>query len=557
MHAPPHPRGSYFGSVPSSPAVQLSSLARFDSWQRRIDFRRAVRRARTLSGAVLIVFVLVSAPSIFELMRDGPVTVADVSSLSVLGALMIAHVSFAAAFAAVAWLSFATGLVLRFQHAPLRAHSAVLPVALFHEVVVVGVARTALVTLFFLYGLHWRLLRTVMTSPIEWALHFVLMVMMLAAIGAFLFSRARRTILRASDPRNRAMTANKSGVFGAMFALLGGFAAEAAFAQKAPWLLERIGEASAMGAVILVPPLHAVTSTSWVPGLAWLLVGTLSTVVLWLEAARSAPDWVLELPVDHEAAPPFTPARLRSVIRGRGAVRRASAFAAKDLLLPVLRAPARHFLQQWFAFSAAALILVVLSFAMPEVKDTESLLILPVLAGLHALIQAPLATLHLLGMEGRQIALLIPMLPARTLLALKGAPALIFVILHSVIGTLLLLVLAFALGYSDIPVAGTLAVAIIGGAVAAALGVAMGFLFPDFERRSVASPGATLVGRFGFMAVAGMALSIFAILLSMVQAGSLPRPVFPASVGILITLVAVFTIVIGLVAVKRLSRVEI
>lgn len=510
-----------------------------------------------MPGMFVLALPLVAAPSVFRMMRDGPFALAGAPPSMVLGALIIGHLAFVLTFAAIAWVSIATGLVLRFQHAPLRAHTAVLPLALLHEVVVIGIARSACFALVLFYGLHWRLLRTVTTSPLAWATHIVLMGMALTVIGAALFSSARRTILRAPDPSHRALLANRRGVFCALFAILGGFGAEALLGQRAPWVLERIGDIGAAGAVFLVPPLYVVTAKSALPAGILLLVGTISMIVLWRAAVRSAPGWVTDVPVDHCWAPAYTPPRLLALIVGRGAFRRVSTFAAKDLLLPVVRAPARHFVQQWFALAAMAGVLILVRFAVSGARDAAAPVLFPVIVTLYALIQAQLSTLHLLGMEGRRIALLMPVLPPRVLVLLKGAPAIFFVTVHTVAGVVLLLLLGFVLGFSDIPVTGAVVVAIAAGIITAVLGVAAGFLFPDFERRSVSSPGATIAGRLAFNAIGGLALGIFAILQSIAHGGSLPLAMVRAAMGILVALVAVLAMSMGYAGVRRLSRLEI
>ena len=199
----------------------------------------------------------------------------------------------------------------------------------------------------------------------------------------------------------------------------------------------------------------------------------------------------------------------------------------------------------------------MMRFAVADATTTVAPVLFPLLAALYAVIQSPLATLHLLGVEGRHAALLRTMLPARTLMLLKGAPAMLFVAVHTLIGVLLLLMLGAALGFARIPVIETIAVAIIGAALGAALGAAMGFLFPDFERRSVGNPGASLVGRVVFTMTAGFALSVFGMLRLILGTGAITRGTFSVTIGILSVVLAVVIVGLGHWGTRRLSRVEI
>lgn len=537
--------------------VRVSSLLRFDRWQRRIDFRSVVRRSKSFQGVALILLYLMALPALYQLVWDGPFDVAGAADTQIVGALILAHLTFGLTCAAMVWTSTATGLVLRFQHAPLRGHPKILPIAVLHEVLFVGIGRGALFSLALLYALHQRLFGTIMGGFADWAMHLVLMAMAFVAIGAAVVHRVRRGVLRATDPRHQAMLANKRGVLAALIVGIGGFGGEMALADFAPAVLEKIGEFGMAGALVLLPPLHAVLATSPLPGLAWLVVGGSCVAVLWHVGLRSASGWVLDLPVDHHAAPPFTPDRIRALIVGRGPVRKAAAFAAKDLILPVVRSPARHAIRQWFAWAAMAGVLVLVRYAVDGAAGSAAPILLPVLVAAYALIQAAPATLHLLGLEGRRIALLLPIQSAWGLLLLKGAPAILFVAAHTLAGSVLLLGLAWALGFSSIPVLESLAVALVAGPAAAALGVSVGFLLPDFERRSVGQPGATLAARLLFFAAGTTALVLFGVLEFIETSSAMPRVMAVGFLGVLPILVLAVSAIIALAGLHQLSRLEV
>ena len=514
---------------------------------------------RTLQGAAIVGLLVISVPSVYGLVRDGPFAPGTVAPSVVLGSLVLAHLAFSISYVAMVAVSIATGTVLQFQHAPLRAHGALLPLAFTHEIVVSGILRSAIPVLALFYGLHWRLLVAQFTSPAAWVVHVLLMAMGFVALGAITFVWLRRT-LRTSDVHARAMAVNKRGALCALLATFGALAGERLLAQRAPGVLSAVGVAASHGLVFLIPPMQAATTlaTTVVPAVVWLLIGSATTVLLWRALLRAASGFVADFPTDCVAfAPASVPPKLQSLTVGRGLVRRASLFGAKDLLLPVLRAPARHFSRQWLAFASVAGLLLMMRFAVADATTTVAPVLFPLLAALYAVIQSPLATLHLLGVEGRHAALLRTMLPARTLMLLKGAPAMLFVAVHTLIGVLLLLMLGAALGFARIPVIETIAVAIIGAALGAALGAAMGFLFPDFERRSVGNPGASLVGRVVFTMTAGFALSVFGMLRLILGTGAITRGTFSVTIGILSVVLAVVIVGLGHWGTRRLSRVEI
>ena len=532
-------------------------------WRLRITLRRWIREGfGTLQGRLMILLLLLSAPVLWRLVKDGGalIEVAEEPGLRA-GALVTAHLSLSLCLLLIVPILLVKELILRRGDEPMNAHPWALP-TLFTLRVTAIIASAALFLWVSFYLLLGPLL--LLGSDRPWgtfAAHVISALLYSLVLGTLAAAATRAIVLR-SGVVARAEALYRWAILPFLIVYPLFVALPGALVRWNPGALVLLGELAERSFYLLQAPLGVSSGAAsgslfavgaWFVVLGGCLEGSRRGLATWRTRALG------ELPLD------FTSEgrdRHRSTFASRAPrslrLREFHLFATKDILLPYLRRPSRYFrLQAVLATAGAGGVMLVSgarSGGLLSEAGTSASLTFASLSVTSALVL--LHTLGALGREGVRLALLTPLVPPMRLFMAKALPGGVFAAVHGGAHTVGLLLLAAVVGVLPPAPAHLVAGNVAWALLLALLGAALGFLLPDLQRRSWLLPGASPMGIYGFALLAGAANGCLAGAQYALAAGAVTRPEFVRILMSLSSGVVLVSLVLCTWSLRRLRRIE-
>jgi hypothetical protein len=420
------------------------------------------------------------------------------------------------------------------------------------------VARTVLWLLFLFYLFFSALITGLTTRPLlVLPMHVIAHVLVLGALGVL----AYRSSLRIRENRpSLGRSLNIGAGVGFMLAFLAMAGSGAFLENLTPAVLAQIG-AWFHRAAVLYPPLAALVqpSESLLDSAVWA-VGVVVAPIVATKAADRLVRQPSPLVLGDVQAPrerSFTSTfrrQWRSESRRMAGVR---LFFLKDILLPTTRNRRRFLTKQWALLAVAVTAPVLIWQLRREGRMGEIAAEAALWGVVMALpsIAAYLSGLGSLGREGPGLGLLRPFLRPFTLWGYKVLPVLATVVPYGLVYGAVLGAMTAELGLGPGPLQAA-GVGGLTGIVATVNAVALGFLLPDFARRSVLALGASRMAMrlFEVLAIYGIGVGVTARVLS--RADVFPTqafaPILVTTAGLGVTLEGIITFF----ALRRLSFLE-
>lgn len=544
------------GGSPTGASLQSALTARalwvFARADLPITARSAWRLIRTPIGVATLLLCVLASRAIGNVIAEGPFNPSGVRRPVVLGALAIAEIGAVLAFACRACAALAARLVIRFPHAPLRAHPALLTVAAWHQVIFGAIGAWAIASVVLVSVLNWHLLSVVLIGPVAWAYHTIALLGAMMIAGAAVVVFFRRTVLLAADVKRRAEVVVQVGLAGFLVFVYSAFGAETFLAERAPEVLASFGA----GLLRLPPPLWVAVPGGLPAALCAGVIGLAFLIAIWRATARAAHELGRELPVDFASLDTSRAERLSCLVFGRGLFRLGTAFLAKDFLLPIARMPGLYVVRQWLTLSLTLTVLLAAAYGFPEIRSAAAPAIAPFVAAWYAALQAPSAALHVFGSEGRRLGWLRLRLGARILLLLKVAPATVVVAAHTLAATAITLLVMRLIGFAGVPWIATMLLAVAVAVVLTLYATGVAGLLTRYGASSNAPPAAGLGARIGYGLGVSVYLGLHGVLMFLMHIGALTPIVATITSLVFLALLLITSLVLGALVVRRLSILE-
>ena len=391
------------------------------------------------------------------------------------------------------------------------------------------VATTGLWLIGFFYLFYGPLVYDLAPRPtLALPMHLIAQALVFCALGALAY-RITLWTLESRPSVGRSLYSWASA--GAILAFLG-MAASAAVIEDLPRGGLEGSRAWVSAAAGAYPPLGALgrSVSSFPSAVTWLtgvvLAGTVASITAVPLSRRVSPLLLGDLEG-------LLHPRFKSVFGGRGrAGGGARLFFLKDLWLPAVRHPRRVFTRHWVLL-AIALTGPVLTWQLRREGRVSEIVAAAALWGVVMAVPSLAAYLNglgALGREGAVSALIRPVLRPAALWGCKVQAVLVAVVPQGLVYGAITGWSATKLGLEPGPLeaagAGALA-----GLVASTNAVGLGFLIPDFRRRSLLTPGASRSARRLFEALAVYGIASCIAVRIMTRTGVLPPTLFPVSVA--------------------------
>lgn len=532
-------------------------------WRSRIAVRSLIHQVRhTLHGKLGLGSAAVLTVMLAPIVAGGFLDTIPETSAGLDGLLLAAHLWLALPLALMILVQLAKAFVEKREDEPLTAHPAHFPCLARHRVLTAfPLASFAFVGLFYAY--FWqlpagRLSRLWLAIPI----HLFTTAMLVFASG-IVMGAIGRPLLRAA--LNRGMRDGNTLVNGCgaaamtLFAvlLLGIIVAN----KHAPGVFETIGHSAAVALPLGMVPFAAASAAEqgrWLALTGWL--GLTAAAAGW--AATAAYRWSFsahrEIPLDLA-----TPARLLFAPLFTGRQRRwlpagVTAFWRKDIVVPYSREPKRYLFHHvnllWWCVVAVTLAMTLRDRGNISAAFADTAPVLLVLAAMALL--AMLNGVNALGREGKELTWLRPIFAASQLLIRKLLVNWTYVLVHGVAYAIVAYTASRAASLST-SFWVLLSYAVGAGAVFATLATAIGFLLPDFERRSSSLPGAAAVGQYAYIFAALLLAGITGAAHLLLRAGFSDAAVFAGTVTFELICASAGTSLIAAAAIRKYRGMEI
>ena len=517
----------------------------------------------TLQGRLMLVVLTVASPSLVRLVTaGGPLDGMALDSPSRLGALLVAQLALAACFTVMVPVILLKSLVIKRSEEPLVAHPSVLPDLAALQVFGAILGTSSFLWIFF-YLFYGRILAAeVGPSSYGLGIHLGAAQLQFVVLGVLLAATTRgllvgsRLVERAT--RLQRLSVAPFLVSFPLFVLL-----PSSLSRHSPGWLSGPGRLAPEFLFFLQSPLA-------IP--AVLRAGALWTAALWggvLLAAVCASGLALwgwrwraleELAsaTDGESLRP-PPRALPFPDVGPALVRHAQLFWTKDLLGRNADRRRTNFrFHAVLVFIAVIGVFLIAEFPLAGLPTSLSVQVgaSQVLIGTMAFL-GMVRTLGCLGEEGQQLLLLRPALSMKRLFLLKSLVNAGYLLVHAPFYAFTIGLAARLKGLEDTSL-GTLVIeATIAGLIFSLLGSALGFLLPDFSRKSLLFPGATRVAQLLFLALAGLATTGHAIGSYFEGVGVIDGRRFAEMIGAMMASLLVLTFVVSIWGTRRTQGMEI
>ena len=420
------------------------------------------------------------------------------------------------------------------------------------------VAATGLWLLFFFYLFYGALIIDVVDRPLlVLPFHFAVQALVLAACGAMVYRSTLRGVERRPDLGRPGHVVASVGAILAFLAMVG---SPTLVGDLPPQTLADVARRVDLLAT-LYPPLALLgrPGIGALAPLAWL--GWIAAITLAFRVAiplMRAPSPLLLGDVESTPVSTFTSPLTRPLRPSFGGPAGVRLFFLKDIWLPATRHRGRFLKRQW-ALAAIAVTGPIVMWQLRREGRMDDIVAEAVLWGVVMVLPslaAYLTGLSILGREGSELALIRPILRPVALWGHKVLPALGTVATYGVLYGAITGASAAVLNLEPGPAEGA-ALGGLTGVVAAVNAVALGFLFPDFRRGSVLTPGASRTGRRLFEALVLYGVGIVLATFVMARKGVIPSgllgPTLLATAGMGLGLGGILTVL----SLRRLPGLEI
>lgn len=530
-------------------------------WKSRMVLRHFAYDVRhTVNGKLAVVLGAFGLYALPQLLMNRPAVGEGLAGAEAMGTLAVAHLILLGAFVLAVTAALAMALVVERGSEPLEAVPYARPAMAAYQILVPAVGFPAAYLLGFFYVFHGRLLASALGySAAGLVGHALGTTALLFACGILVAGVLRRTLTRPGLLRRGQVVRQVCGVL-----FLVSFVAlpilPSFLAKRWP---EALGAVEGVGGGgLAIPPLALARAISegqvgaaLVLAAASVSAGALAVLAL----VRWLPRASMELPTDLQPALSRRGTVFVGLGRGAPGVRRVVLFWGKDVAAPLLRQPSRYFAQQWGLAFFGVLAVWGGAYGLAQGRlpaaGAEALVVAACLAVPAMLAGAQ--CLGSLGTEGQQLALLRPVLSGGELFLSKALAQWLYVTVHALAWTLLLIAAA---GWAGVPrpgLAAGLATALAGGVVFTLGGMAMGFLFPDFRGDPIAGhAGVGSMGKMIYYGVSAYLVGMGAAGAYVEASGLVPPSAVAGSAGILILVTTAVSSALAAWGVRRVSFYE-
>ncbi len=515
----------------------------------------------TLQGRLMLLTLVVASPGLAQLLRvGGPLSQTALEDHSRIGVLVVAHVALTVCFLVMVPVMLLKSLVLEQSTDPLRAHPSFLPDAAMLRVAG-AILTTSTFLLIFLYLFYGPIL--VDDAGARWVRllgHFGVAQVQFVVVGVLAAAGTRR-LLRGPQLVARAERLQRLSVAPfllsfPLFLLLPG-----ALYQHRPAWLTAAGSLAPDLLFLLQSPIaisEAIRTTSLGLAALWIAALLSAACASGLALGRWRGRAVRDLA--HATGGKALANRKQKFAfwcTGPTLLRQAQLFWTKDLI------SADRFAWRHLRLHACLLSLALIAlFTMAQLPSTALLVRVAevgpsqVLIGLVAYL-AMARTLGSLGREGAQLRVLRPVVSMRRLFAVKTLVNTGCVLLQAPFYALAIGSVSQWMGL-EVP---SLRRLVLEGATAgltfAALGSALGFLLPDFHRRSLLCPGASRISQLLFAALSGSAIAIHAVGLYLIRTGAIDGWGLARIGGVTTGFLAALIVLASGWGIRRTQRMEV
>ena len=511
----------------------------------------------TLEGKMALI-VMLAAPSLMKsILGSASLRAANASRGAAGVILALAHAATVVALILGVAARTARSLIVEYQEEPLALYPGgrrgLAAYDLWGEV-----AATGLWLLFFFYLFYGALIYGLATQPLlVLPMHLFAHFLVLGALGALAYRLTLR-ILERRPAMGRSLYIGTSA--GAVLAFLAVVGSATLLEDVPPGVMAQLG-VWFDGAAVFYPPLAAlVQPTNNLLGPLMWVAGVVAAPAVALKAAGPLMREPSPLLLGEVGAPPerrFTSTfrtQWHPKARGMAGIR---LFFLKDILLPTTRNPRRFLTRQWTLLALAVTAPVVMWQLRREGRVSEIAAEAALWGVVMALpsVAAYLSGLGSLGREGPELALIRTFLRPATLWGYKVLPVLAAVVPYGLVYGAITGATAAGLALEPGPLQAA-GVGGLTGVVAAVNAVALGFLSPDFGRRSVLATGASRTARrlFEIMALYGIGVGVVTRVMTRTEV--LPAEVFAVTLVTTAGLGVTMGGIITFLALRRLPFLE-
>ena len=515
--------------------------------------REFVDSVRTTLEGKLALAVMLGSPFLMKSMLvTASLRAADANGDMGLVLLTCAHLALAVSLVLGVIGQTARDLIVERKDDPLAFHpDGRLGLAAYHLCNVVTVASLVILSFFYLFfgalipGLTHRPLLAI-------PMHVTAHALVLCTLGVV----AYRSSLRLHEWRpalGRSLDIGAGG--GSILAFLVMAASGTFFMDLEPATLSRLGGWSERAAVFYPPLAALIPETEGLLGPSAWATGVLLATLIALATVRRPlrePSRLLFGEIGTPLGRSFSSIFRAASRPQRHGLPHLRIFFLKDIVLPARRHLQRSFVRNWVLLGIAVTVPVALWQLRREGWMTETAAE-AVLWGVVMLLPAITAYVHglgSLGREGDMLTLLRTTLRPAQILGYKLLPVLLVVVWSGLVFGAIAGGVSAGLALEP----GPLEASAIGGltAIVAALNaVALGFLFPDFRRRSVLAKGSSWAGRRSFEGLAVNGIGIGVAARAMAGTPLLPTHSLP---GILVLTAGLGLVLAGILAFFALRR---